>query len=158
MPAAELRAMRKEFESVISEAKLMAFIQVVRRQGEANIGDVAELAKEVGIDPGKLTVGQVFFDGTPSSGKEWAKSQRALGPAGSSGINTRTAKGRKEFDAKILKILRQQDGWTAARAIRGITGGSPHQVRVSLNRLCESGDVEFMGQARATRYLARKVK
>lgn len=60
MSAAQLKSMKKEIDRVLSDAKIMAFVQVVRRHEKATLGDVMALAKEMGL--GHLNVGQILFD------------------------------------------------------------------------------------------------
>lgn len=67
-------------------------------------------------------------------------------------INTRTPEGRARYDAQILKLVGEADGPIAAATLRKKVGGTPLQVRASLNRLIESGQVQYQGRARATRY------
>jgi len=149
--------MKKELSSVLNDAQVMAFIQVVRRHGDATLGDVFELAKEMGIDG--LNVQDVFFGDLPSTGKGWAKKRAKALPAAAkvSAANepaepdTRTLKGRKKYDKTVFRALSKR-GWRKAPHVREKVGGTPDQVRSSLARLIESGSVIWQGRARATEY------
>lgn len=156
MRKTQLKSMKNEVDKVLSEAKAMAFIQVVRRHEGATLGDVMALAKE--MDLTHLDIGQILFTGLPKDGKGWAKKMRALGPGGSqapaNGMETRTAKGRAAYDEAILKVVQKAKKWKSAIEIRASVGGSPEQARRSLNRLIERGLINFEGKARATRYQA----
>jgi len=70
-------------------------------------------------------------------------------------VNTRTPQGRAAYDHAILKFLLEHKDWTSAGEIRAAVGGSALQARTALNRMCETGDVEYQGQARATKYRAK---
>jgi len=154
--ANQIKSMKKELSSVLNDARVMAFIQVVRRHGDATLGDVFELAKEMGIE--NLNVNDVFFGDLPSTGKSWAKNVKALpavkkvAPAKeSSELDTRTLKGRKKYDKTVFRALSKR-GWRKAPDVREKVGGTPGQVRSSLARLIQSGSVEWEGRARATKY------
>lgn len=67
-------------------------------------------------------------------------------------LNLRTEEGRDQYDAQVAKALRQLGEEVASGEIRKIVGGSPAQVRASLDRLIEQGRVEYRGETRATRY------
>lgn len=150
----QLRAMEKEINTVLKEAKAMAFVQVVRRHKDATLGDLMELA--VRMELSHLNIGQILFNGLPKSGKEWANKVRAIGPGGAyyKPADTRHAKSRQSYDSSILTALERRRDWWAAIDIRKIVGGTPDQARRSLNRLIESGHVRFKGKARATVYQA----
>lgn len=76
--------------------------------------------------------------------------------AGSSGeIETRSSSGRATFDSRVLTYLRSRmDEYLPARDVQEHVGGTPVQVRSSLNRLIEQELVTWTGQARGTRYKA----
>jgi len=143
--------MKNEIEQVLSEAKAMAFVQVVRRHKDATLGDVMALAAEMGMS--HMNINQVLFEDLPKSGKRWAKKNKALAAGG--GHETRTGDGRRKYDAAVLKFIIKNKKLKSAIEIRSAVGGSPNQARRALNRLIERGLVEFTGQARATRYKAR---
>lgn len=152
--ANQIKSMKKELTSVLNDAQIMAFIQVVRRHGDATLGDVFELAKELGIE--NLNVNDVFFGDLPSTGKGWAKKSAKALPAAkkvsaANELDTRTLKGRNKYDKTVFRALSKR-GWRKAPAVRGKVGGSPGQVRSALARLIQSGSVEWQGKARATAY------
>ncbi|MHC4432488.1 MAG: hypothetical protein ACYTBS_11675 [Planctomycetota bacterium] len=156
MSAAQLKKMKKELDEVLSQATFMAFVQVVRRHENANLGDVMALAQEMGIE--NATVGELFFDDLPRSGKDWAKNKKAIAakkPKAKDGVpNLRTVKGREEYDVLVFQALEKSGDWTPASFVRERAGGNEHQARASLNRLIESGRVEYRGRSNATRYKA----
>ncbi len=154
------RSMKKEFNSVMSEAHTMALIQVVRRHPDATLSDVGRLADTHGLMD--LTVGQCFFDDLPRTGVDWAKQ---LGPGkarkalaapknGTRNLNLFRKGDREIFDGKVLVHLKKQKDWTLAIEIRAVLGGTPLQMRTSLDRLLQAGSVEYTGRARSTRYRA----
>jgi len=141
--------MQREVESVLSEATLMAFIQVVRRHPDATLNEVFKLAEYLNI--GDVTLGVAFFDEVPRTGKDWAKKPKAIA---ATVPELRTAAGREEYDARVLGVLKSKADWSTSQEVREASGGDPHQVRASLNRLIQSGRVHYKGRARGTRYKA----
>jgi len=152
----QLKSMKKELDDVLLEARVMAFIQVVRRHGDADLNDVFRLAKMCGLE--HLSVNEIIGDELPRSGKDWAK--RKLGDGSkpkraiaSSGFEVRTKAGRNKFDTAMLKELKSiGHSWTDAAELQIRLGGNPDQTRRSLNRLIELGKVTYKGKARGTRY------
>jgi hypothetical protein len=66
---------------------------------------------------------------------------------------TRTEAGRTMFDRAVLQALEGCGGVNvSAEQIRAELGATPAQVRTSLNRQIEAGEVSFTGKARGTRY------
>lgn len=152
MRKTQLKSMKEEIHKVLSDAKVMAFVQVVRRHEKATLGDVMALSEEMGLTG--MNINQLLFEGLPRDGKAWAKKMRALSvrTRQRSGVDTRTAKGRETYDNKVLKEVLRTKAWKSAIDIREAVGGNPDQARRSLNRLIECGRINFTGKARATRY------
>jgi hypothetical protein len=66
---------------------------------------------------------------------------------------TRTEDVRAALDRAVLETLSAFGGvGVSAEAIRARLGATPAQIRTSLNRHIEAGDVSFSGKARGTRY------
>jgi hypothetical protein len=82
---------------------------------------------------------------TPSAAP---KASRASG----SKVNTRSAKGRADYEASVLRIVKSASSPISAPEIRSQVGGTPQQARAALNRLIEEGKISYQGRARATRY------
>jgi hypothetical protein len=67
--------------------------------------------------------------------------------------NTHTSEGRDALDRAVLESLAAFGGvGVSAEALRARLGATPAQLRSSLNRHIEAGDVSFSGKARGTRY------
>lgn len=67
--------------------------------------------------------------------------------------DTQTAEGRAALDRAVIESLSVFGGVSvSAEALRARLGATPAQLRSSLNRHIEAGDVSFSGQARGTRY------
>lgn len=156
MPKKQLNSMKKELAAVLAEANIMAFIQVVRRHGDADLGDVFKLAKLFNLE--HMSIKELFADRWPRSGKDWAKKQLGDGAKtkkalASGGLEVRTKAGRNKFDTAMLKELKSiGHSWTEAADLQIRLGGNPDQTRRSLNRLIELGKVTYKGKARGTRY------
>lgn len=73
---------------------------------------------------------------------------------GNGAVSTRTAVDRREFDAKVLEVVQDRESPCTATEVREALGGTPLQVRRALNRLIEDGSLDYIGQARGTRYTA----
>ena len=160
----QLESMKGQFHSVMSEAKAMTFTKIVHSNPDATLADVAAFADGCGLED--ITIGQAFLGKLPTTGKGWAKrltqarKPRALRAAGGNAkktgkLNLRKIADREIYDAQLIAFLKKKKGWLAAKEIRHRCGGDPHQARAGLNRLIESGHVEYKGQANAVRYKAR---
>ena len=162
----QLESMKQQFETVMEEAKALAFIKILNNHPNATLPDVAAFAD--GCEIGDLTLGQLFHGKTPTTAKGWVKrltGQKALAPARGRQRATTTKRGedlnlrlqadRDIYDAKLLSFLKQKKNWKSAQEIRDACGGKDFQARASLNRLIESGKVEYKGRANGVRYKAR---
>lgn len=81
------------------------------------------------------------------------KSARPEVDAPELGFNLRTEEGRDQYDAVVAKALRSIGAKVSASELRSVVGGSPAQVRASLDRLIDQGRVEYEGKTRSTRYM-----
>jgi len=158
----QLESMKNQFDAVMQEAKAMAFIKILNNHPNATLPDVAVFADGCGV--GELTLGQLFLGKTPKTAKGWVKRltrQRALPAAGKrkrtgvkGKLNLRRQADRDEYDGVIRFFFKKNRGWKSAQEIREACGGDPHQARASLNRLIESGHVEYKGRSNGVRYKA----
>lgn len=69
-------------------------------------------------------------------------------------VNTRTAAGRREYDARVLEFIQESEDPVSATEIRNHVGGTSLQVRKAVARLIETERVTWQGKARGTRYSA----
>ena len=90
---------------------------------------------------------------TSSSSAPTAAAKGAPRARGSA-INTRSAQGRAEYEANVLRVVKAATSPISAPEIRDEVGGTPQQARAALNRLIELGEINYQGRARATRYSA----
>ena len=67
-------------------------------------------------------------------------------------VDTRSAAGRKAFEASVYRAVADAPGKISASQIRDQLGGTALQIRAALNRLIEDGRVNYEGKARGTRY------
>lgn len=85
--------------------------------------------------------------------KAGATKRAKAGPAIRDEWNTHTSEGRDALDRAVLESLAAFGGvGVSAEALRARLGATPAQLRSSLNRHIEAGDVSFTGKARGTRY------
>jgi hypothetical protein len=136
---------------------------------------VADLRELVADNPslGTVTLAELLGGAVKSPGKKRgrpAKAAKAAAPdaggdmgkkatAGKKGgkgrdeWNTHTGEGRAALDRAVLESLAAFGGvGVSAEALRARLGATPAQLRSSLNRHIEAGDVSFSGKARGTRY------
>jgi hypothetical protein len=91
----------------------------------------------------------------PEAGADTGKKATAgkKGGKGRDEWNTHTGEGRTALDRAVLESLAAFGGvGVSAEALRARLGATPAQLRSSLNRHIEAGDVSFSGKARGTRY------
>jgi len=99
-----------------------------------------------------VTVGEVI-----NAGHEHERSAvAASGPSAETpdDVNTRTAAGRREYDARVLEFIRESEDAVTATEIRNHVGGTSLQVRKAVARLIDEECVTWSGKARGTRYTA----
>lgn len=116
---------------------------------------LAELASRSGRAVGEIVDYAMRTKPTRSNGTAGKASKTGLTKttsARSRAVNTRTAAGRDQYDATVLRVLRDAGDKVGAVEMRKQVGGTALQVRTALNRLIEAGAVTFEGKARATTY------
>lgn len=69
-------------------------------------------------------------------------------------VETRTEAGREHYDAQVRAAL-SRGGRLSAVEIRDLAGGTPEQLRASVERLVHAREVAFAGSTRARRYWLR---
>ncbi|MBZ5711311.1 hypothetical protein [Nannocystis pusilla] len=67
-------------------------------------------------------------------------------------VSARTLEGRAHYDAAVMNLLQQTNGWIGASQLRAHVGGSDNQVRIALHRLVASGQVSRRGERNSTEY------
>lgn len=145
------KAMRAEYDKVMSGAKVMAFTQVVHRHPDVSLKDLADFAMDIGV--GSLTVGEILS--LPKGGKGWnkrlaASSKKAI--AAPRVVNMRSAAEREAHDDNVLSYLKSNKRWVSSSEVSNAVGGTTDQSRQSLNRLIERGSVEYKGRTHGTKY------
>ncbi|WP_146156144.1 hypothetical protein [Enhygromyxa salina] len=133
------------------------FLDLIRSHPEMTLAELSKLSK--GQFSGLLssvTVGEVI-----SAGHEFEGDAEVAVPSAEPGaaaapedVNTRTAVGRREYDARVLEFIRESEDAVSATEIRNKVGGTSLQVRKSVARLIEAEKVTWQGKARGTRYSA----
>ncbi|HLT38669.1 MAG TPA: hypothetical protein VK034_20415 [Enhygromyxa sp.] len=89
----------------------------------------------------------------PAVAREGKKPAAAKRSGKRGGWNTNTAEGRAELDRAVMESLAAFGGVSvSAEALRDRLGATPAQLRASLSRHVEAGDVSVAGKARGTRY------
>lgn len=143
--------------AAVKDVQRTVFLELIRSHPEMTLAELSKLSK--GQFSGLLssvTVGEVISAGhssqvaSPSAAPVAASAGAA--PLGSEEVNTRTAAGRREYDARVLEFIREADDAVSATEIRNSVGGTSLQVRKSVARLIEAERVTWTGKARGTRY------
>ena len=81
-----------------------------------------------------------------------AADEGAAGRARPAAPSARTLAGRAQFDAAVINVLREANGWVGASSLRAQVGGSDNQVRIALHRLVAAGQVTRRGERNSTEY------
>lgn len=157
-----------DYDKAMDDAAVAALHSVVTTNPSTTIADLRALLSS---HPrlGNVTLSEMFGRGSaaarparlakaagksaaaPASGG--AKKSAAKRAKGRGAGETRTAEGRSALDQAVIESLTALGGTNvAAEAIRKRIGTTPAQLRASLNRHIQAGDVSFTGKARGTRY------
>jgi hypothetical protein len=139
-------AIERKFISALENAQRQAFVDLVRQSPKMSLKDLARLAKKNGM--GNVTFGEIMS-------AKGSATRAGAGASDARAVDTRTVDARRRYDHGVQRHLEADGGWLRANQIRAACGGTPLQVRKSLARLVERGDVEWKGKARATTYRAR---
>lgn len=166
-------------ESNLSDSQRRALVDVLRSQPQATLEDLSSILDgPFGAMIKTLTLGELFgavasssrrsssnasannnviaaaaaarSDADSSPAKKGARGKKKV----SKPVNSRTAQGRRLYDASVLEALRTDGDPLSAGQLRDRVGGSDQQIRVSLQRLVDSKQVVRSGVARGTRYQA----
>lgn len=146
----------------LSSAQRRALANILRSQPAATLGELGKILQgQLGSTLESLTIGDLLGAGqggasgirkNPASLRRSTQGLSEGAPSQPSSINSRTAAGRRRYDAAVLSALRSAGRPLSAGELRLMVGGSGQQIRVSLKRLVEEDGVERSGVARGTRY------
>lgn len=143
----------------LSSAQRRALASVLRSQPSATLGELGSILEgQLGSMLRSLTIGELLGHAQQSSPAGQSQPAATLRPANEAlretpdSVNSRTAAGRRQYDAAVLSALRSAGRPLSAGELRLMVGGSGQQIRVSLKRLVEEDGVERSGIARGTRY------
>lgn len=145
----------------LSSAQRRALANILRSQPAATLGELGKILQgQLGSTLESLTIGDLLGAGqrggppraNPASLRRSAHQGSEDTPTNPSSVNSRTAAGRRRYDAAVLSALRSAGRPLSAGELRLMVGGSGQQIRVSLKRLVEEDGVERSGVARGTRY------
>jgi hypothetical protein len=163
-----------QYQKYISDAALGALRSLLADQPNLSVADLRELVSEYpslgeatlagllgGVAaaprrgrPAKVEAKAAAPAAEKAERKPVAKrSPKASAAAATGKWETHTAEGRAALDRAVLESLGAFGGVSvSAEALRARLGATPAQLRSSLNRHIEAGDVSFSGKARGTRY------
>lgn len=136
--------------AAVKDVQRSVFLDLILSHPEMTLAELSKLSK--GQFSGLLssiTVGEVIHAGSSPDGPTAATKSTAVIP---DEVNTRTAAGRREYDARVLEFIETAEEPVSATEIRSAVGGTSLQVRKSVARLIENERVTWQGKARGTRY------
>ncbi|EDM74305.1 hypothetical protein PPSIR1_32225 [Plesiocystis pacifica SIR-1] len=139
--------------AAVKDVQRSVFLELIRSHPEMTLAELSKLSK--GQFSGLLssiTVGDVINMSADSA--EAPASADDSAPSLAEEVNTRTAAGRREYDARVLEFVENAPEPVSATEIRNVVGGTSLQVRKSVARLIEAERVTWQGKARGTRYSA----
>lgn len=139
----------------LSAAQRRALASVLRSQPTATLGELGSILQgQLGSMLKSLTIGDILGikGAAPTDHASYRPAVEPLTISGGASVNSRTAAGRRRYDAAVLSALRSAGRPLSAGELRNMVGGSGQQIRVSLKRLVEEDGVERTGVARGTRY------
>lgn len=138
--------------AAVKDVQRTVFLDLIRSHPEMTLAELSRLSK--GQFSGLLssvTVGDVINAGSSVGERSFEDFEAAEAGVG---VNTRTAAGRREYDARVLDYVTGADEAVSATEIRNNVGGTSLQVRKAVARLIEAEKVTWHGKARGTRYSA----
>lgn len=141
--------------AAVKDVQRSVFLDLIRSHPEMTLAELSKLSK--GQFSGLLssvTVGEVIRAGHGGESANSAPAPSLPSATTPTDANTRTAAGRREYDARVLEYIRSADEPVSATEIRNSVGGTSLQVRKSVARLIEAENVTWQGKARGTRYSA----
>lgn len=144
------------FATELAVAQRQALLDLVREKPGISID---ELIRE-GVDGvGALTVGELVSGraGLASSGRGRGRSSagsRGARRGGGTGktLDLRSEDAKVAYDNAVLDAIQNEGGEAKAEAIRAAVGGTPTQLRTSLERWMAEGGIKKKGEKRATVY------
>jgi hypothetical protein len=161
-----------QYQKSMTDAARDALRSLLANHPSTSVGDLRELVAENpslgGVTLAELLGGERAGPGRGRKAKVASKAAAPEGgekkagpgakrakaaPAVRDEWNTHTGEGRDALDRAVLESLAAFGGvGVSAEALRARLGATPAQLRSSLNRHIEAGDVSFSGKARGTRY------
>lgn len=150
----EVSSFEREMSEAVKDVQRTVFLDLIRAHPEMTLAELSKLSR--GQFSGLLssvTVGEVIRAGRESLGADMTTIAKRR-DEDEDDVNTRTAAGRREYDARVLDFIRASEEPVSATEIRNHMGGTSLQVRKAVARLIESEVVTWHGKARGTRYSA----
>ena len=145
----------REMSAAVRDVQRSVFLELIRSHPEMTLAELSKLSK--GQFSGLLssvTVGEVINAGHEHERSLAAASGSSANAETPDDVNTRTAAGRREYDARVLEFIQESEDAVTATEIRNHVGGTSLQVRKAVARLIDDERVTWQGKARGTRYSA----
>lgn len=142
--------------AAVKDVQRSVFLELIRSHPEMTLAELSKLSKgQFSNLLSTVTVGEVIHAGHNGVAPEAAPAAAKMTVASAPGeVNTRTAAGRREYDARVFAFVEAADEPVSATQIRSHVGGTSLQVRKAVARLIDAERVTWQGKARGTRYSA----
>jgi hypothetical protein len=154
----------REFNSAVEAVERDVFINLVCENPQLTLAELTKLGKGKFANLlSSVSVGDIIQGGRngvrieaddaevvveePISKPKTSKARSKV-----KAVNTRTPEGRKAYDAAVLAVVVESSRPIKAPEITAKVGGTALQVRKSLARLIDLGQVTWEGKARGMRY------
>lgn len=145
------------------------FCNLMAGRSEATLEQLYQAARECGVDPSEITLGDLLGQPPqrvtkPSSSSSRPSKPVAVKAATSNPLDVRKPSGRAMLDAIVLSSLARETEWKTVESldvygdkgpetVTGLRSPIPSkQLRESLRRLVKGKVIERRGQARGTQY------
>lgn len=159
-----MSSFEREFNSAVEAVEREVFINLVCENPQLTLAELTKLGKgKFASLLGSVCVGDIIEGGRhgvrPTVGDDSQHSGVRNGKPRDSKhklevVNTRTPEGRAAYDLAVLTVVEQAHRPIKAPEITARVGGTALQVRKSLARLIDTGQVSWEGKARGMRYSA----
>jgi hypothetical protein len=154
----------REFNSAVEAVERDVFINLVVENPQLTLAELTRLGKgKFASLLGSISVGDIIAGSRNGRGgplhaheegvrKGSSPAGKGKGKGKGKAVNTRTPEGRRAYDDAVYDIVRSAASPIKAPEITARVGGTALQVRKSLARLIEAGQVTWEGKARGMRY------
>ena len=156
-----MSSFEREFNSAVEAVERDVFINLVCENPQLTLAELTKLGKgKFASLLSTVSVGDIIQGGRngvrlaeePELEERPGKVKTSKAKVKTKSVNTRTPEGRKAYDMAVLAVVAESERPIKAPEITTRVGGTALQVRKSLARLIELGQITWEGKARGMRY------